>query len=52
MQGQGTTSECTEYEFLDTSVQEGTLYQYRLAAVDVNGMVEYSHIIQVAVGKV
>jgi hypothetical protein len=50
--GQGTTSERTEYDFLDSRVQEGILYEYRLANVDVNGMVEYSNIIQGSVGQV
>ena len=45
-------SQLTEYEFLVTDIQKGTLYEYRLADVDVNGMVEYSSSLQVVVGQV
>ena len=38
MQKKGTTSQRTEYEFIDTSVKEGTLFEYRLADVDVNAL--------------
>jgi hypothetical protein len=52
LRGQGSTSQRTEYEFLDSRVQQGAFYEYRLANVDVSGMVEYSKSIQVAVGQV
>ncbi len=39
--GQGTTSNYTYYEYLDTFVEPNTTYEYRLADVDLNGVVNY-----------
>jgi hypothetical protein len=43
--GQGTTTEVSSYEFLDTSLgqQRGTSFLYRLRQVDYNGNAEYSN---------
>ena len=37
--GQGTTSSTTEYNYVDASVTNGASYRYRLMTVDMNGFV-------------
>ncbi len=37
LQGQGSTTEATEYYFIDTQVKEGLTYSYQLADVDYQG---------------
>ncbi|MFZ5518078.1 MAG: leucine-rich repeat domain-containing protein [Candidatus Zhuqueibacterota bacterium] len=49
VQGQGTTSTPSRYEFIDQSVVAGANY-YRLRQVDFDGQFEYSDIIDVVVG--
>lgn len=39
--GSGTTNTTTSYNFVDTEVEEGIMYAYRLANVDFNGQVNY-----------
>ncbi len=39
--GQGTTSNYTDYEYLDIYVEPNTTYEYRLADVDHDGVVTY-----------
>jgi len=39
--GQGSTSSYTDYEYLDKLVDPNTVYEYRLADIDYNGVVIY-----------
>lgn len=39
--GQGTSTTRHDYRFMDTDVESGVIYSYRLAAADVNGSVEW-----------
>jgi len=41
LQGQGSVTYRTEYQFVDYLVQSGTTYQYRLADVSYDGVVKY-----------
>ncbi len=46
--GNGTTTEITHYNFIDENVNDGT-YNYRLKQIDYDGSFEYSSIIEVEV---
>jgi hypothetical protein len=41
IEGQGNTSEETQYSFIDGKVEQGKVYAYRLADVSFNGSVNY-----------
>ena len=49
LQGQGSVSRKTEYSYKDSKVQPGMTYEYRLADVSFNGVVEYHGIRKVTV---
>ena len=49
LQGQGSVTYRTEYQFVDNFVQSGTTYQYRLADVSYDGVVEYHEIVEITV---
>ena len=49
MQGQGSVSHKTEYSYTDRKVQPGITYEYRLADVSYDGVVEYHGIRKVTV---
>jgi len=42
LMGQGSTSNQTEYQFIDHAVKDGVTYEYRLADVDYEGIVNYN----------
>ena len=47
--GQGSTAEAHSYEYIDTNVQPGNTYFYRLADVDYNGNMTFHGSVSVAV---
>ncbi len=49
LQGQGSVTYRTEYQFVDNLVQTGTTYQYRLADVSYDGVVKYHGIVKIIV---
>jgi hypothetical protein len=49
--GQGSTSEATVYQFRDTSVREGLIYEYQLADVSYAGEIDYHNIIEIEIEK-
>lgn len=49
VQGKGTSTEMTEYKYLDKELQYGS-YSYRLKQIDFDGTTSYSDIIEVEVG--
>lgn len=49
--GQGTISSYTDYEYLDIYVEPNTIYEYRLADVDYEGVVTYHSTRTVTVGN-
>jgi hypothetical protein len=51
LMGQGSTSEATVYQFRDTSVREGLIYEYQLADVSYAGEIDYHNIIEIEIEK-
>lgn len=49
LQGQGNTSQRTDYQFTDVTAQSGTTYQYRLSDVDTKGDVTILDVIEITV---
>ncbi len=47
--GNGTTTELSEYQFIDSDITSSGTYYYRLKQVDFNGGFEYSNIIAIDV---
>jgi hypothetical protein len=41
LQGQGTTTQAHQYQFIDETVQPGRTYQYRLRSMDFNGTLHH-----------
>jgi Subtilase family/MAM domain, meprin/A5/mu/FlgD Ig-like domain len=50
LQGQGTVSYSSDYEFVDSGVLENTLYKYKLADIDYEGKITFSNIIEIETG--
>jgi len=48
LMGQGNTSHCTEYSFIDVYVENNITYKYRLAIVDFNGSIVFTDPLEVA----
>jgi hypothetical protein len=51
LQGQGSVTYRTEYQFVDHFVQSGTTYQYRLADVSYDGVVKYHGIREITMSS-
>lgn len=52
LQGQGTVTYSTSYEFVDRLVQADRTYEYRLADVDYNSVVEYHSVRTVTIKEI
>ena len=48
MEGNGTTTQPHEYNFID-KISEAGIYYYRLKQIDFDGSYEYSHVLEVIV---
>jgi hypothetical protein len=47
VEGNGTTTERSDYSYVDNSVTEGVSYSYRLKQIDFDGSFEYSNVVNV-----